>query len=57
MEAIDKNSINEIGCIHPCQGLEFDYIGVIIGTDLRYEDSKVITDLSQNANSDKTAIE
>ena len=29
--AIDENSISEIGCIHTCQGLEFDYIGVIIG--------------------------
>lgn len=54
--AIDKNSINEIGCIHTCQGLEFDYIGVIIGTDLRYENGKIITDLSQNASSDKTAL-
>jgi DUF2075 family protein len=25
------NSVNEIGCIHTCQGLEVDYIGVIAG--------------------------
>lgn len=54
--AIRKDSINEIGCIHTCQGLEFDYIGVIIGTDLRYENGKIITDLSKNAKSDKTAL-
>lgn len=54
--AIDKNSINEIGCIHTCQGLEFEYVGVIIGTDLRYENGKVVTDLTQNANTDKTAL-
>ena len=54
--AIRKDSINEIGCIHTCQGLEFDYIGVIIGTDLRYENGKVITDLTKNANSDKTSL-
>ncbi|MCK5773676.1 MAG: DUF2075 domain-containing protein, partial [Thermoplasmata archaeon] len=27
--AIDPRSVNEIGCIHTSQGLEFDYIGVI----------------------------
>ncbi len=54
--AIDKDSINEIGCIHTCQGLEFDYIGVIIGTDLRYKNGKVITYLTQNADSDKTSL-
>ena len=34
--AIDPNSVNEIGCIHISQGLEFEYVGVIIGEDLRY---------------------
>jgi DUF2075 family protein len=28
------DSIREIGCIHTCQGLELDYVGVIIGADL-----------------------
>ena len=27
-------SIDQIGCIHTCQGLECEYIGVIIGPDL-----------------------
>lgn len=27
-------SVNEIGCIHTCQGLEMDYVGVIVGPDL-----------------------
>jgi hypothetical protein len=31
---ISPTSINEIGCIHTCQGLEGDFIGVIIGDDL-----------------------
>jgi hypothetical protein len=26
------DSIHEIGCIHTCQGLELDYVGVVIGT-------------------------
>lgn len=28
------NLVNEVGCIYICQGLEVDYIGVIIGLDL-----------------------
>ncbi|HEX6847097.1 MAG TPA: DUF2075 domain-containing protein, partial [Chitinophagaceae bacterium] len=31
---INPTSINEIGCIHTCQGLEVDYVGVIVGPDL-----------------------
>jgi uncharacterized protein len=31
---IARESINEVGCIHTCQGLEVEYIGVIIGPDL-----------------------
>ncbi len=31
---ISPESVNEVGCIHTCQGLEVDYIGVIIGPDL-----------------------
>lgn len=50
--AIDSNSINEVGCIHTCQGLEFDYVGVIIGNDLRYDGLNVITDYSKRARTD-----
>lgn len=42
---IGDDSINQIGCIHTCQGLELDYVGVIIGNDIRCEGSKVITDV------------
>lgn len=52
--AIDKGSINEIGCIHTCQGLEFDYVGVIIGDDMRYEDGQIICDASQRARTDSS---
>ena len=51
--AIDPDSINEIGCIHTCQGLEFDYVGVIIGDDLRYEDG-IITDFTKRARTDQS---
>jgi DUF2075 family protein len=36
--AIDANGIDQVGCIHTSQGLEFDYVGVIIGDDLEYND-------------------
>ena len=49
--AID-NSINEAGCVHSVQGLEFDYIGVIIGEDLYYEDDKICTNFQKHASSD-----
>lgn len=29
-----RDSVRQIGCIHTCQGLEVDYIGVIVGPDL-----------------------
>ena len=32
---LKPESIDQIGCIHTCQGLECDYIGVLIGPDLR----------------------
>lgn len=55
--AIDSNSVNEIGCIHTCQGLEFDYVGVIIGRDLRYENGTIITDVTERAKTDQSIRE
>lgn len=52
--AIDETSVNEAGCIHTSQGLEFDYVGVIIGEDLQYENGKVITDFTKRANTDQS---
>lgn len=51
--AIDPESVNEIGCIHTCQGLEFDYVGVIIGEDLRYQNG-IITDFTKRAKTDQS---
>ncbi len=50
--AIGENSIHEAGCIHTVQGLEFDYVGVIIGDDMRYEDGHIVTDYSKRAKTD-----
>jgi hypothetical protein len=35
--AINPRSFEEVGCIHTAQGLEFDYVGVLIGKDLVYD--------------------
>ena len=52
--AIDDGSVDQIGCIHTSQGLEFSYCGVIIGPDLRYENGRVITDYTKRAKTDKS---
>ena len=50
--AIDKDSVYQAGCIHTSQGLEFDYVGINIGRDLRYENGQLITDYTARAISD-----
>ncbi len=40
---IAPESVEQVGCIHTCQGLEVDYIGVIIGPDLVVRDGQVKT--------------
>ena len=47
-------SINEIGCIHTCQGLELDYVGVIIGPDLIVRDGHIITDAAKRSRNDSS---
>lgn len=51
---IGNKSIEEIGCIHTCQGLELDYVGVIIGPDMRYENGQIITDVTRRSNHDQS---
>lgn len=52
--AIDEDSVNEIGCIHTSQGIEFDYAGVIIGDDMRYENGHIVTDFTKRAKTDQS---
>ncbi len=51
---VTPGSIEQVGCIHTCQGLELDYVGVIIGPDLAYRDERIVTDASQRASSDQS---
>ncbi|WP_080843650.1 DUF2075 domain-containing protein [Cytobacillus gottheilii] len=52
--AIDQDSVYEAGCIHTSQGLEFDYVGIIIGPDLVCQDGEVITDYTKRAKTDQS---
>jgi DUF2075 family protein len=49
---ISDKSVNEIGCVHTCQGLEVDYVGVIIGPDLIVREGKVLTDAGKRSRQD-----
>lgn len=55
--AINPTSFEEVGCIHTAQGLEFDYVGVLIGLDLRYDEvnNQIIIDKSKISKDDKTS--
>jgi DUF2075 family protein len=55
---IAENSVNEIGCIHTCQGLELDYVGVIIGDDMRFDTvkRKVVTDVLKRSSNDRSIM-
>lgn len=50
---LNPESINEVGCIHTCQGLELDHIGVIIGNDFIVRDNEVIIRPEAHPGSDK----
>ena len=51
---IKPDSVSEVGCIHTCQGLELDYVGVIVGPDLVVRDGAVVTVPEARASSDKS---
>jgi DUF2075 family protein len=40
---VKPESVSEVGCIHTCQGLELDYVGVIIGDDFFARNGEVGT--------------
>ncbi|MBK1708327.1 DNA/RNA helicase domain-containing protein [Marichromatium gracile] len=52
--AIAEDSVDQIGCIHTCQGLEFDYVGVIIGEDFVIRGGRVVTDAGKRAEQDRS---
>ena len=55
--AINPNSFEEVGCILTAQGLDFDYVGVLIGKDLKYDSTsgRIITDKQAISKDDKSS--
>jgi DUF2075 family protein len=51
---IKPEAVTEVGCIHTCQGLEVDYIGVIVGPDFVIRDGQVVTDPSKRSKNDSS---
>ena len=51
---VAPQSVEQIGCIHTCQGLEVDYIGVIIGPDLTVCDGTVTTHPEKRSRQDQS---
>ena len=55
--AINPRSFEEVGCIHTAQGLEFNYVGVLIGKDLTYNKTsgRVVTNKLAISKDDKSS--
>ena len=51
---MSDNAVEEVGCIHTCQGLEVDYIGVISGRDLAVENGCLVTNPAARSRHDRT---
>ena len=51
---VAERSVEQIGCIHTCQGLEVDYIGVVIGPDLVARDGRVVAQPERRSKHDKS---
>lgn len=46
--AVDNESFDQVGCIHTAQGMEFNYVGLIVGDDLIYRDGVVKTNYTRH---------
>jgi DUF2075 family protein len=51
---IAPESIDQVGCIHTCQGLELDYVGVIVGTDMVARNGKLVTVPANRSRQDRS---
>jgi len=49
-----ENSVEQVGCVHTCQGLELDYVGVIIGPDLAYRGKELVALPSKRSKHDRS---
>jgi DUF2075 family protein len=51
---VQPESVSEVGCIHTSQGLEVDYVGVIVGPDFIVRNGEVVTVPEARASTDKS---
>ena len=51
---IAPHSVDQVGCIHTCQGLEVDYVGVIVGPDLLFRDGRLGTHVQGRSRQDRS---
>jgi DUF2075 family protein len=47
-----KKALEDIGCSHTSQGLELDYVGVIVGPDFKIKDGELVSDPKGRARTD-----
>jgi DUF2075 family protein len=52
--ATAADGIDQVGCVHTSQGVEFDWFGVLIGPDLRFENGRVFGDPAKRARTDSS---
>lgn len=52
--AASKDGIGQVGCVHTSQGLEFDWMGVLIGDDLVWREGSVRGEPAKRAKTDKS---
>lgn len=51
---IKPDSVSEVGCIHTCQGLELDYVGVIVGADMVARNGRIMTRPEERSSMDRS---
>lgn len=52
--ATAADGIGQVGCVHTCQGVEFDWLGVLIGPDLRFQHGRIVGDPAKRARTDSS---
>lgn len=53
---VSADSVNEVGCIHTCQGLDLDFVGVILGPDFLIRNGVIVTDAAKRAKADRSVF-
>ncbi len=49
---VKPETVSEVGCIHTCQGLELEYVGVIFGEDWVIRDGAIVTNPAKRSGQD-----